>query len=57
MTKRKFTSDLDALEWRLKKLESEYNKTNEKAVLKRRKIEIKAAKVMKKIEILKKSPV
>ena len=57
MTKRKFTSDLDALEWRLKKLESEYNKTNEKAVLKRRKIEIKAAKVMEKVEILKKSPV
>lgn len=56
MTRRKFGTEMEALEWRLKKLETEYNSTNELAVVKRNKLENKAAKVMEKIEVLKSMP-
>lgn len=56
MTRRKFGTEMEALQWRLKKLETEYNNTNELAVVKRNKLENKAAKVMEKIEVLNSMP-
>lgn len=54
MTKR-VRPKLEHLERKLKKLEDEYEKTNENSTLKRSRIEKKATKIQNKIDIVKKS--